>query len=240
MHLVNLIINLFHDIGIYFVANFKIDIFNTLYSLICILVLIFSLIMNLTKIHSNRKLYHTTISNDLKEIFTKKTFETRTQGLMFCSWRKSNLLGMFIGEKADSTIIIRGDALKKFRPISLNFHSFFLPWNIMKTILLFQWVSKSIGDVKIIGYKLKDNELYIDKAEIVPHKGKLKIISILRNLGLGFINIPLLFVIYMPLDKNLEFVLNHKIYFLTIFPLALFSLIIFFKNQLAFNAWSRK
>ncbi|MEN4558025.1 hypothetical protein ABEG45_14720 [Pantoea agglomerans] len=175
--------------------NLIIDSLSMSYSLLTLLVLFH----NLRLIYYKKpiRLFHCTSSLDAKTIIGKRVFETRTEGLMFCSLKKNNSIGSQSAAKADFTFIITGKAINSYRPIALGFIRFLMPWALWKSFRG-EWVTKKKGDVKIkLMFPLCHQKLsYIFKIKTIEHKGLLRTYSLVRSIGVLFLNFLILGWIY--------------------------------------------
>jgi len=180
-------------------SNFQLDLFSSSYTAFALATLFY----NLYSLHCKkpRKLYHCTSSKDASEIIKSKNFETRTEGLMFCSLEKNNKIGVNSASDSDFTFIITDSALKSYRPIAGGLIRFIMPWGLWKNFRS-EWVTKKKGDVQIneIIYDNKSNISTIHKVTIVKHKGWVRFLSSIRSFGISLVNLGGLGFIYFRLS----------------------------------------
>lgn len=205
------------------------------YTIICFVMLVLSIILKC--VFPVKKIYHHTTTEDGLSIIASKEFKTRTQGLMFCEMTKNKYLGMKPGKESDYTITFYGNSLKYLKPINLGLISFILPWSLLKAFTG-QWTTSKIGDVLIYDTDEFNGGACVGKIKIIKHKGKLLLYSYARNIGLSFINIPVLLMIYMPV-KTISFVMNNLLVTLLFMVLVIVGMLFFFFKQDWFNDFFR-
>jgi len=176
-------------------SSFELDFFSIGYTAFVLATLFYNLYLLHYK--KPRELFHCTSSKDASEIISTLNFETRTEGLMFCSLKKNNKIGVNSASDSDFTFIITDSALRSYRPIAGGLIRFIMPWGLWKNFRS-EWVTKKRGDVQIneIYYNDKLKRSMIHKVTIVKQKGWVRFLSSIRSLGISLLNFGGLGFIY--------------------------------------------